>query len=81
MSISSITPRASRFWMKDGSIGVGGLDGAAGELRSLGEHRPARIDLLVPVGLVVGLVPDHRGFDHARGSPLGLVFSGLTILG
>ena len=30
---------------------------------------PLRIEVRIPVGLVVGLVPDHRGFDHAS-SPL-----------
>ena len=33
--------------------------------RGLGEAAPARVELGVPMGLVVGLVPDHRRFDHS----------------
>jgi len=45
---------------------VRGADGLRGAGRHLGEQPPVRIEFRVPMRLVVGLVPDHRGFDHAR---------------
>ena len=41
-------------------------DRLAGLDRHVGEHRPFGVDLGVPMRLVVGLVPDHRRFDHRR---------------
>jgi hypothetical protein len=35
-----------------------------GELHHLGVSAPVTIDLEVPVGLVVGFVPEHDRFDH-----------------
>jgi hypothetical protein len=43
--------------------GVDGRD-AAGEPAHVAEGLPFLIELQVPVGLVVRLVPDHRSFDH-----------------
>jgi hypothetical protein len=45
-------------------LGVLRPDRLPGEDCHFGETAPARIDFGVPVGLVVGLVPDHCGFDH-----------------
>jgi hypothetical protein len=41
-----------------------GADGLARALDHVAEARPVGIDLEVPVRLVVGLVPEHDGFDH-----------------
>jgi hypothetical protein len=49
--------------------GTFGADGAASQDRHLGEARPVRVLLEGPMRLVVGLVPQHHGFDHA-GPPL-----------
>ena len=43
-----------------------GRDRLAGEPRHAREHRPVRVVLEIPMRLVVGLVPDHRRFDHRR---------------
>ena len=64
--------------MKPGSIGdmppstrgrrrVHRPDRTAGEDRAISaKQRPVGVELRVPMRLVVGLVPDHRRFDHAR---------------
>src|SRR4029079_13058223 len=48
---------------REGRVGVADRLARAGG--GFGEQAPAGIDLRVPMGLVVRLVPDHRGFDHA----------------
>src|SRR3954452_14204057 len=48
-------------------------DRARRKARHLGEFVPTRIDLWIPMGFVVGLVPDHRRFDHGA-----LPFGGYT---
>ncbi len=48
-----------------GDAGIDGADRLARRLRHGGEQRPVGVDGRVPMRLVVGLVPDHRRFDHA----------------
>jgi hypothetical protein len=50
---------------------VGVLHGLAGGDSHLGKQRPVGIYLGIPMGLVVRLVPDHDGFDHAIRSLAG----------
>ena len=42
-----------------------GRDRLAGQPAHARKPRPVRVELGVPMRLVVRLVPDHRGFDHA----------------
>src|SRR3981081_3953592 len=44
--------------------------GGGGRVRHGGENFPARIELEVPMRLIVGLVPEHYRFDHAEASQL-----------
>lgn len=39
-------------------------DRSRGQLCHMGKAAPVRIDLRIPMRLVVRLVPDHGGFDH-----------------
>src|SRR5689334_22978103 len=45
-------------------IGVSATDGFAGLADHLREFFPAGIDFEIPVGFVVGFVPEHYGVDH-----------------
>ncbi len=47
-----------------------GCDGLARQARHTGEDLPVRIQVGIPVRLVVGLVPDLDRFDHAKPPPL-----------
>jgi hypothetical protein len=54
-----------------GQISVLGRHRLPCEARHLGEAGPFRVDLEIPVRLVVGLVPDHHRFDHGSSRALG----------